>query len=266
MMRKAIEKTRNGTRDCLTLLWALVAKVLLSFMRAEPRTIKDVPSGFNEEDIKMANQKALWNQAKITEFLAPSPQNQERIYQIGIAFVGGRHSSVRCGHAEIVVRDGDGLSEISPPTYLDLTVSPSNLDSEELLRSGPCELAAASNIRLRVLHLRNAIDGSDSLELEFKKRTGVRPYKYIDLYRIHATERRLKHLALRSCSEEYNILVDDCATFCQEFLNRLLDHLLDLGKRNGGIDRDQHKYQRQILGQLIHIEDGLAGEAERGAA
>ncbi|KAK5635506.1 hypothetical protein RRF57_011218 [Xylaria bambusicola] len=231
-------------------------------MSAKPRTIKDIPLGFDKQDVDMANQASLWNHTKISNFLAASPGNEEKSYQIGIAFVGGRNSSLGRGHAEIVIRDGHGLREISPSTQLNLTVSRSSFDSMDSIRAGPCQLIATENIRLRILHLCNANDGGDSLQVVFETRPKVLANRYSDLYRIRTTERRLKHLALRSCSGDYNILVDDCATFCQAFLNGLLDHLVDRGNNNGGIDRDEHRYQKNLLAKQIHIEDGLAGAAE----
>lgn len=235
-------------------------------MRAEPRLIKDIPLGFDKQDVYMAYQASLWNRSRVSAFLAPSHENEAKIYQIGIAFVGKHNASPGSGHAEIVIRDGNGLCELGPPLHLDLTAAPSGVDSGELIRAGPSKLIATGNIRIRVLHLRNAKDGGDSLRLALEQRSKLQHYRYIDLYRIRTTERRLRHLSLLSCPEEYNTLVDDCATFCQTFLNKLLGHLLDLGKNNGGIDRDQYKYQKHLLEQQIHIEGGVLGQVEWRAA
>ncbi|KAI1358275.1 hypothetical protein F5Y08DRAFT_322254 [Xylaria arbuscula] len=215
----------------------------------------------------MACQVSSWERAKVEAFLAPRPENQEISYQIGIAFVGKHNTGSGGGHAEIVIRDGNGLYELGPPSHLDLSCTPVGVDLDDLIRAGPCKLIKTQNIQLRVLHLRNANDGSGSLQLALETKSRVQYYRYTDLYRIRTTERQFKHIALISCQDEYNILADDCATYCQTFLNRLLDHLLDKGQRNGGIGKDEYRRQKYLLEQQIHVEGGLVGEAEwRGPA
>ncbi|KAI1101322.1 hypothetical protein F4804DRAFT_13927 [Jackrogersella minutella] len=258
-MREAIKNARNGFRDISTLLWILLVKVLFNLMGAKPRVIKDVPKGFDDQDIKIANGE----DTKAAQMLAPSSRNKENTYQIGIAFVGrGGGSLLRGGHAEIVIRDGDGLSKISPPSDLNLTVSSSTIDQNDLTRSGPYALFNTDGVRLRVCHIHNTNDRIDSLELTLEERPKVQYYKYLDLYRIRMTERRLKYLALRSCPQKYTILVDDCATYCRVFLDKLLDYLLERGKGRGGIDRDQYSHQKCRLRHACHIEDGWAGKME----
>ncbi|OTB09394.1 hypothetical protein M426DRAFT_6668 [Hypoxylon sp. CI-4A] len=264
-MRKAVEQVRNGTGGIRELLWGFLAKLILYCISSKPRSVKAVPFGFDEEDIEMANaafQRNYKRVASVMEFLAPSPQNQETSYQIGIAFLGGTvDSCLRLGHAEIVILDGDGLTNLRFPNSFDLTLSPPSIDPEELVRASHVP-SITDNIRLRVLHIRNARDGDDSLELVLETKKTIQPYRYMDLYRIHMTERQLKHLAMLACPEKYIVLVDDCATFSFHFLKNLLGHLRDRGKHNGGIDRAQYKRQIRLLEKQIHIENGWKGTKE----
>ncbi|KAI1457500.1 hypothetical protein F4805DRAFT_428030 [Annulohypoxylon moriforme] len=257
-MRETIEKARKGCRDILTLLWIALIKVALNLMNAKPRVIKGVPKGFDCQDIKMANEA----KSKITQYLVPSSNNKENSYQIGVAFIGrGEGSLLSSGHAEIVIRDGDGLRKIPPPNNLNLTLNSSTMDQNELTRSGPDTIFKTNDVRLRVCHIHNTNDRIDSLELTLEERPKVQYYKYFDLYRIPMTERRLKHLALISCPKFYTILADDCATFCRNFLEELSAHLLERGKDGGGIDRDQYSLQKRFL-RHIRIEDGWVGAVE----
>ncbi|KAI1096105.1 hypothetical protein F5B19DRAFT_488724 [Rostrohypoxylon terebratum] len=236
--------------------------VLLYFGCVKTRQIKDNPRGFDEQDVHMANPEFGKTNGSVAKFLEPNPENEERTYQIGIAFVGRGDESQHYGHAEIIIRDGDGLHKIQSHNNLDLTEGPPSVDQDEIERSGPQKLLKADNTRLRLLHLRNANDGGNSLELVLEAKREVRFYKYIDLYRICTTERRLKHIALRSCPQEHIALTDDCATFCHWFLEGLLDHLLERGDSHGGIDKDEYDNQKRLLTTQIHIKGGLVGDVE----
>ncbi|PMD64516.1 uncharacterized protein K444DRAFT_302973 [Hyaloscypha bicolor E] len=212
------------------------------------RPIADSPYGFDDEDIMMAeperDKEAVWN------FLKLSQENQERDYQIGVAFVSDQNISdgkIHLGHAAVVLRDHD-LNE-------QLTLRFVSKITEQV--NG--ELPTEDNLRL--LHLCfNKVGGKpDEMVLALEPRMfPLKFYRHIELLQVRTTERLLKHIAVQSCPRNHRDIVDDCATFARNFFRKLLTHLRDCGAIN---EKDLEDQVRTLV-KHIHIEDGSAGKFE----
>jgi hypothetical protein len=229
------------------------------------RTIsKFVIGEFEPEDAEMASLENPPTEEDLRNFLN---EGEEKVYQIGIAFVGN-------GHAEVVIRDGD-LNGTNPPKNLDLTTNPPTIapdefvihrvtsDNERLEPNGGC---------LRVFHLRNVKDsdrvevkpqgpGDPGLVLALEQPQSLKFNRYADLYRIRTTERRLKHFALISCPKKHVLLISDCSKVAQNFLTKLLDDLHHRYPEH--IDEQKLRVQKDLLTRENHVSDGSYGVSER---
>lgn len=225
---------------------SLLSSSFDSFRRE--RGIKSHPIGFDNQDLVMANQASPSKKASLRSVLLATADLED--YQIGLAFVGK-------GHAEVILRHGD-LINVVPPKNLDLTASPATFHSNEFVVFENSEVCSGDSVYVRVLHIRNARDGTDDLVLALEETPKVKYYRYADLYRIQTTERWLRHLALLSCPDRHRLVVEDCATFAYNFLINILQDL----ETRGYIDEAVVQVQQELLIQHNHIMDGSLGKSE----
>lgn len=200
------------------------------------RQISNYPEGFNAADVYWSTEEALRNQEGLDGFLAPSVQNPEKYYHVGVVYSESR------GSATVTLRDCD--SNTRAPTGFE-TIYKSHKDGK-LPRKG-----------VRVLGILPSAVARDSLAFVLLEPMVEQDFdRHHELYCVQLTERRLRHIALQSCPEEHQHIKNDSATFISNFLSNLLGHL-----ESQDMICNAESYM-VYLRRLNHVNGGLIGTTE----
>ncbi|KAK8043358.1 methyltransferase type 11 [Apiospora rasikravindrae] len=158
--------------------------------------------GFSLHDILWARRRD--KDQDLENWLAPGVHNRALRYHVGVAYLEPK------GHAAVILQNGRS-NEVAR--------------FETTYRYYEYDALPAAGARL--LHVRFLPGRRDAFALVLSQPLprNLRFIRYHDLYRVHTTERTIRHLALRACPSSHQYITSDCATYAFNFLGELLGHL-----------------------------------------
>ncbi|KAI0098133.1 hypothetical protein GGR51DRAFT_435706 [Nemania sp. FL0031] len=185
---------------------------------------------FDPDIVEMVKACHTTEAAKV---LLDKQQGEEKMFMIG--------ARISNSHASLIIQELDLLSNEG------LISIPSTIQVER-------NLTVPFSSNLRQLHIR--LEGQKTvLAVDIKTRDVVCE-RYIQILTIRTTWKHLQYLY----PESYSIVLDDCATFCSQFVKGLLNYFV----YRGDITQDEAQHHNQRLGDLIIIADKSAS-AEAGS-